>query len=288
MVQEFKEDLFLLLTPLDHTKMITNSTIKVMLLQTIKVRLSQKIGENKTSTGVLMLIQQSTDFSNVIQFQLAPLLSAKLILMLIHQTMLLLFITGVKIMHTGMTHGLLPFTNVNQFQHAPLLDAILIPMLTHMTMQTPLQTGAIQTSTGNQIILHQLVRKTLFNVDQFQHALLLDVIKVLVHTHTTMPIPPQTGAIQTNTGNQIILHQLVRKTLSNSNLSLFQHAPPSSAKLELLPNHSAARSQMDTRLTTSFQISELIKKWSLMPATSLRLRKTLDHGTTSQLLLLGN
>ena len=100
-----------------------------MLLQTIKVKLYQQTGENKTSTGELMLIQQFIDYIKEDQFQLAHLLDAVKNQVPSHMIMLVLSQTGDTQMSTGKVMLLLQLvrkilSKEDQSQHAPLMDAI--------------------------------------------------------------------------------------------------------------------------------------------------------------------
>jgi hypothetical protein len=72
-----------------------------MLLQTIKVKLFQLTGENNTSTGVLMLIQQFIDFIKVDQFQHAHQTDARKTQVLSLQISLVPSQTGDTQMSTG-------------------------------------------------------------------------------------------------------------------------------------------------------------------------------------------
>lgn len=259
MVLEFKKDQF-------RSALRLNAKKIHWLNQILEVFGYQRTGVNKTSTMVMMNQQfMVLEFKEDLFLLLTLLVHIQMITNSIIKDMLLQTImvrlfqkTGENNTRTGvlmLNQQSTDFIKEVQFQLAPLLDAILNPMLSHQTMLQPYTTGAKIMHTG---MTHGFLLST--NEDQFQLAPLSDVILVLWLTHMTMPILHQTGAIQTSTGNLITLHQLVRKTLFNFNQSQFQHAPLTNARLELLLNHSAVRSQMDIKLTTLSQISELIKK----------------------------
>jgi len=127
-------------------------------------------------------------------------------------------------------------------------------------MQVPFLDGDTQTNIGNQIMPDLSVKKILLKYHLCQLAPLLDAKLICKLIHLTMPQLFQIGVYQMSIGNQTMLDQLEKRISFNLNPSLFHHAILLNARLELLLNHSTARSQMDTRLTILSQILVSIKK----------------------------